>query len=245
MKRNILAYLSSLVSILAIIVLSPQAIADDLKGNTWLYTQTGQSMKSMTADKALQLLKEGNARFTKGQAKNRDLLKQAKLTSAKGQYPFALILSCMDSRGSPELIFDQGIGDVFSVRLAGNVLDEDQLGGMEYATKAVGSHLIVVMGHTSCGAVAGSCSGVEMGSLTQLLQKIQPAIEAVKTANKTPDLNCQDSKIVDAIAKQNVLNVMQDVKSKSKIISDLIDSGEVKIVGAMQDLKTGEVTFFE
>jgi carbonic anhydrase len=151
----------------------------------------------------------------------------------------------MDSRGSPELIFDQGIGDMFSTRLAGNVLDTDQLGGLEYATKAIGSHLIVVMGHTRCGAVAGACSSVKLGNLTQLLQKIQPAVENVKTSKNTSALNCQDTKIVDEIAKQNVLNVMHEIKDKSKIISDLIDSGEVKIVGGMHDLKTGEVTFFE
>lgn len=233
-----------LVLSLAIIASSTNAIADESKSDAWLYTQTSQTNKSMTADKGLQMLKDGNIRFLSGQSKGRDLLKQAKLTAAKGQYPFAIILSCMDSRGSPELIFDQGIGDVFSTRLAGNVLDADQLGGMEFATKVVGSHLIVVMGHTRCGAVAGSCGGVELGSLTQLLQKIQPAVDAVKKARNTDKLDCANTAIVDDIAKQNVLNVMQDIKNQSKIISDLVASGEVKIVGAMQDLRTGEVTFF-
>jgi carbonic anhydrase len=219
-------------------------MAEDLKGNDWLYTQTNQSNKSMTADKALQILKDGNTRFIHGKSKNRDLLKQAKLTGDKGQYPFAIVLSCMDSRGSPELIFDQGIGDIFSTRLAGNILDADQLGGLEYATKAVGSHLIVVMGHTSCGAVAGACSGVELGHLTQLLQKIQPAVQSVKKLQKTNHLNCDDDSTVDAIAKQNVLNVIEDIKQRSTIIKSLIDSGDVKIVGAMHNLKTGEVTFF-
>lgn len=220
-------------------------LAEDLKNDSWLYTQTSESQKSMTADKGLQLLKEGNARFVDGSIKNRNFLNQVKLTHSKGQYPFAVILSCMDSRGSSELIFDQGIGDVFSIRLAGNVLDADQLGGLEFATKAVGSHLIVVMGHTYCGAVAGACSGVKLGHLTQLLQKIQPAVDLVKQTKKNQPLNCQDNKIVDEIAKQNVLNVIQEVKKESKIISDLIATGDVKIVGAMHNLQTGEVVFFE
>lgn len=240
-----LPYPLSLFILIFFIFSNASSFADDLKGKTWLYTQTSQSQASMTADIALQKLKEGNTRFVKGQIKNRNLLKQAKLTSAKGQYPFAIILSCMDSRGSPELIFDQGLGDVFSTRLAGNVLDADQLGGIEYATNVVGSHLIVVMGHTSCGAVAGSCSGVEMGNLTQLLQKIQPAVDTVKKAKNTSALDCKDTNIINDIAKQNVLNVAREIKNQSKIVSSLIDSGEVKIVGAMHDLKTGEVTFFE
>jgi len=238
MQRKLLFTLLSSLSITFSAVIS----ADNLHGDTWLYTQTSASQTSMTADKALDILKSGNQRFISGASKQRDLLRQAKITS-KGQYPFAVVLSCMDSRGSPEIIFDQGIGDVFSVRVAGNVLDEDQLGGLEFATAAVGSHLIVVMGHTRCGAVAGACSGVELGSLTQLLQKIEPAVDAVKKAMKTTSMNCQDYKIVDEIAKQNVLNVVHDITTKSKIISDLVNSGKVKIVGAMQDLNTGKVTF--
>lgn len=225
-------------------IFTAPASAEELKAGAWLYTQTSETNKSMTADKGLEILKAGNSRFIAGDGKNRDLLKQAQLTAEKGQYPFAVILSCMDSRGSPELIFDQGIGDVFSVRLAGNVLDADQLGGLEYATKVIGSHLIVVMGHTRCGAVSGACSGAELGSLTQLLQKIQPAVDAVKKVKKTDKLDCSVTATVDDIAKQNVLNVMQEIKSKSKIISDLVASGDVKIVGAMQDLRTGAVTFF-
>jgi len=216
-----------------------------LAADTWFYTQTSESQKSMTADKGLQMLKDGNARFTSGKSKSRNLLQQAKLTSQLGQYPFAVVLSCMDARGGPEIIFDQGIGDIFSVRLAGNVLDQDQLGGLEFATKAVGTHLIVVMGHTRCGAVRGACSGVELGSLTQLLDKIKPAVDEVKQINKTNDLNCNDYHIVDQIAKLNVLHVMKQIKEESSIIKGLVDSGNVRIVGAMQDLKTGKVEFFE
>jgi carbonic anhydrase len=219
--------------------------ADDLHGDAWLYTQTSESQKSMTPDKALQMLKEGNSRFINGSTKSRNLLQQVRLTGKKGQYPFAIVLSCMDSRGSPELIFDQGIGDIFSIRLAGNVLDQDQLGGLEYATKAVGSHLIVVMGHTRCGAVAGACSNVELGNLTQLLQKIQPAVITVKRENSKKEFSCDDTNIVDQIAAQNVLNVIKEISEKSPVIRDLIASGKVRIVGAMQDLKTGAVKFDE
>jgi len=233
------------VSLFSVPFLTVNLWAENLKNDSWLYTQTSESQKSMTADKGLQILKEGNARFVNGTIKNRNFLNQVKLTHTKGQYPFAIILSCMDSRGSSELIFDQGIGDIFSIRVAGNVLDADQLGGLEFATKAVGSHLIVVMGHTSCGAVAGTCSGVKLGNLTQLLQKIQPALDVVKQTKKNQRLNCHDNKIIDEIAKQNVLMIVQKVKKESKVISDLIATGDVRVVGAMHNLQTGEVAFFE
>ncbi len=239
--KNIRLLLTLIISLLLI----SSSYAINLKGKTWLYTQTAQTQQSMSADKAFQKLKEGNARFVNGKTKYRDLLKQAKLTNKKGQYPFAIILSCMDSRGSPELIFDQGIGDVFSTRLAGNVLDIDQLGGLEYATKVVGSHLIVVMGHTRCGAVAGACAQVELGNLTQLLQKIQPAVSDVKKAKNATELDCQDINIINDIATQNVRHVMQEIRTKSEIINELINSGQVKMVGAMHDLETGKVTFFD
>lgn len=238
MKRTILFSL-----LISANMLFTNASADNLHGDTWLYTQTSESQKSMTADKALEMLKAGNTRFVNNTSKPRNFLQQARLTSKKGQYPFAVILSCMDSRGSPEIIFDQGIGDIFSVRLAGNVSDQDQLAGLEYATKIIGSHLIVVMGHTRCGAVAGACSNVEVGNLTQLLQKIEPAVTAVKRARNVKELNCQDYQIVDEIAKQNVLNVIQEIKEKSSIIRDLVKSGNIRIVGAIQDLSTGEVKF--
>jgi carbonic anhydrase len=223
--------LGALCALFVIFFPTANLLAENLKNDSWLYTQTSESQKSMTADKGLQILKEGNARFVNGSIKNRNFLNQVKLTHSKGQYPFAIILSCMDSRGSSELIFDQGIGDIFSIRVAGNVLDADQIGGLEFATKAVGSHLIVVMGHTSCGAVAGACSGVKLGNLTQLLQKIQPAVDVVKQTKKNQPLNCQDNKIIDEIAKQNALSVIQEVKKESKIISDLIASGDVRVVG--------------
>jgi carbonic anhydrase len=207
------------------------------------YTQSKESLKSMTPDTALTLLEEGNDRFVSGNMKNRNYLQQAKLTK-KGQHPFAFVLSCMDSRGSPELIFDQGIGDIFAGRVAGNVISADQLGGMEFATEVMGAHIIVVMGHTSCGAVRGACAHVELGNLTQLVDKISPAVNEVKQHEQVAALNCEDPKVVDAIAKQNVLNMMQAIPEKSPIIKKLIAQKQVVIVGAMHDLSTGKVTFF-
>lgn len=205
------------------------------------YTQSKESLKNLTPDMALELLKEGNQRFTAGKMKNRNYLQQVKLTSKK-QYPFAFILSCMDSRGSSELLFDQGIGDIFVGRVAGNVINDDMLGSMEFATQVMGSHLIVVMGHTSCGAMKGACEKVNMGNLTQLLNKISPAVNTVHHSHAKP-LNCEDAKIVDAIAQQNVLNMIQEIEKRSPLIKKSMDNKEVMIVGAMQDLKTGRISF--
>lgn len=247
MKKISLRYLQSIISALLIFIPSANSIAGDAEktnNSSWYYTQNSESLKAMTPELALKQLKEGNVRFVKGQMKKRNLLQQAKLTK-QGQYPFAVILSCMDSRGSPELIFDQGIGDIFSVRVAGNVVDDDQLGSMEFATKAVGSHIIVVMGHTRCGAMRGACSGVELGHLTQLLNKITPAANTVKQTLNVATLDCNDTKIVDDIAKQNVLDMIKEIKDNSPIISSLVDQKQVMIVGAMHDLQTGQVTFFQ
>lgn len=149
----------------------------------------------------------------------------------------------MDSRGSPEILFDQGIGDIFSGRVAGNVVNDDQLGGMEYATAVMGAHIIVVMGHTSCGAVKGACENVKLGNLTQLIHKISPATQAIKEETKTSSLNCEDKAIVDAISKQNVQNMVEAIPKKSSVIKKLIDEKQVMIIGAMHDLKTGKIIF--
>lgn len=235
MKRNFLK-----LFFLLSLVFTSQCFA--LKDASF-YTQSKESLKNLTPEMALVLLKEGNERFITGKMKNRNLLQQAKLTS-KGQYPFAFILSCMDSRGSSELLFDQGIGDIFVGRVAGNVVNDDMLGSMEFATQVMGSHLIVVMGHTSCGAMKGACSKVKMGNLTQLLNKVSPAVNTVQQS-QTQALNCEDAKTVDAIAQQNVLNMIQQIKEHSPLIQKSISNKEVMIVGAMQDLKTGKITFLQ
>jgi carbonic anhydrase len=212
--------------------------------NAWTYTQTSETLKAMTPQVALQRLQDGNNRLVSGKMKKRDLLQQAELTH-RSQFPFAFILSCVDSRVSPELIFNQGLGDVFSGRVAGNVVNEDQLGGMEFATNAVGSHIIVVMGHTSCGAVRGACGDVEMGNLTQLLNKIKPAVDTVKKNKGVDKLDCNDAQTIDAIAKQNVMNMMQEIKEHSPLVNDLVNQKQVMVIGAMHDLKTGRVSFFK
>lgn len=208
------------------------------------YHSTNEKFQNLTPNIALTHLIDGNARFVNNKPIQRNLLQQAKITSLKGQFPAAVILSCMDSRGSPELIFDQGLGDIFSVRVAGNVVDTDQLGGLEYATKLIGSKLIVVMGHTQCGAVKGACQNVKLGNLTELLDKIQLAVTKVKEASNG-NMDCNNYKTVDEIAKQNVLDMMLQIKEKSSTIHDQINNKQILLVGAMHDLNSGKVTFFD
>ncbi|SRR5579885_21653 len=241
MKNQLIAIL------LGSLILSPaasSASAAKEKTHTPVYLSTKETLQNITPVAELKRLKDGNARFVNNKPMQRNLLLQAKITSMKGQFPAAVILSCMDSRGSPELIFDQGLGDVFSVRVAGNVVDTDQIGGMEYATKAVGTKLIVVMGHTRCGAVKGACENVQLGNLTELLSKIQPAVTKVKEASNG-NIDCNNYKTVDDIAKQNVLDMIRQIDEKSSVIHDQINNKQVLIVGAMHDLHSGKVTFFD
>jgi len=199
-------------------------------------TQTQESLAAMTPEKALQLLKAGNQRFLEGKKADRDLLEQASQTS-QGQYPFAVVLGCIDSRVPPELVFDQGIGDIFSIRIAGNFANPDILGSMEFAGKVVGSKLFVVLGHTSCGAVKGAYDQVEMGHLTGLVEKIKPAVESVRDASgeETVDL--------DQVSQVNVKMTVENILNRSPILNELHEQGEIQIVGAMYDVESGAVTF--
>jgi carbonic anhydrase len=241
MKKRIICLTLSLLVTLP----SYSAIAaTNSKPHVAPYTATQETLNKLTPSQALQMLKDGNMRFINNKPINRNLIQQAKATSVHGQFPFAVILSCMDSRGSSEIILDQGIGDIFSIRVAGNVVDEDQLGSMEFATKAVGTKVVVVLGHTQCGAVAGACKGVQLGNLTSLLDKIQPAVQQVKDASKGT-VNCNDSNIVNTIAKQNVLDMIKEIKEKSPIIREQADNKQIIIVGGMHDLRTGRVLFFD
>lgn len=173
---------------------------------------------------------------------NRDLLEQANTTSA-GQFPFAAILSCIDSRTSAELIFDQGLGDIFSIRIAGNILNDDILASMEYSCKLSGSKLIVVLGHTKCGAISGACDHVELGHVTGLLNKIKPAILIEKETLE--ERNSTNKNFVKNVSKNNVLHVVHQVREQSPILCDMENAGQIKIVGGMYDLDNGQVTFFE
>ena len=205
-------------------------------------TQTKESQAMMTPAQALQMLKDGNERFVSGEFINRDARAQIKATSG-GQYPFATILSCQDSRTSNDLLFDLNNGDAFSLRLAGNVVNEDMLGGMEFGSKAAGAKLIAVIGHTKCGAIYGACDNVKMGNLTGLLDKVKPAIKDVSAAIQPRD--SKNPKFVDAVAAANVRYQMKRVREKSPILREMIDKGEVGLVGGLYDISTGEVTFFD
>lgn len=203
---------------------------------------TQETQASLTPEKALQILKEGNFRFVNNLKTNRNLLEQAGYT-AEGQFPFAVILSCIDSRTSAELIFDQGLGDVFSVRIAGNIINEDILGSMEFACKVAGSKIIVVLGHTRCGAVKGACDHVEMGNLTALLSKIQPAVYDEKT--ETGDRSSSNSEFVEKVSIINIKRTVQGIMQRSPILKEMIESGAIGIIGGTHDLESGQVTFFE
>jgi carbonic anhydrase len=207
-----------------------------------MHTHSKESQSNLTPDVALEYLKEGNNRFVNNLKTNRNLLQQVNDTS-KGQFPFATILSCMDSRTSAELIFDQGLGDIFSIRIAGNIVNTDILGSMEFATKVVGTKIIVVLGHTKCGAIVGACNHVEMGNLTQVLYKIQPAIDEEKTV--TQDRNGSNSVFVNRVTKLNVLLTIERLRKESPIIAGLEKEGAIKIIGGVYNVDTGKVTFYK
>jgi carbonic anhydrase len=205
---------------------------------------TRETQATMTPQKSLQYLKEGNQRFQNNLKANRNLLEQVNDTS-DGQFPFATILSCIDSRVSAELVFDQGLGDIFSVRIAGNFVNEDILGSMEFACKLAGTKLIVVLGHTACGAVKGACDDAKMGNLTKLISKIKPAVNAVSEP-KDPSLrNSQNSDFVDTVSKKNVQLTIDRIHAESPILTEMEKNGEIKIIGAMYDINSGAVDFFE
>ena len=203
---------------------------------------TRETQATMTPQKSLQYLKEGNLRFQNNLKANRNLLEQVNDTSY-GQFPFATILSCIDSRVSAELVFDQGLGDIFSVRIAGNFVNEDILGSMEFACKLAGTKLIVVLGHTACGAVKGACDDAKMGNLTKLIEKITPAVNAVSEPKDVSLRNSKNAEFVDTVAEKNVQLTIDRIHAESPILSEMEKNGEIMIVGAMYDINTGEVKF--
>ncbi len=204
---------------------------------------TKETQATMTPQKAIQFLKEGNERFQNNLKANRNLLQQVNETS-DGQFPFATILSCIDSRVSAELVFDQGLGDIFSVRIAGNFVNEDILGSMEFACKLAGTKLIVVLGHTSCGAVKGACDDAKLGNLTKLIEKIKPAVDAVPEPKDASLRNSSNLDFVDTVAAKNVHLTIDRIHAESPILTEMEKKGEIMIVGAMYDINSGEVTFY-
>lgn len=205
-------------------------------------THTRESQQSLTPAEALQYLKEGNERFCANLKANRNLLQQVNDTR-DGQFPFAAILSCIDSRTSAELIFDQGLGDVFSVRIAGNFVNDDILGSLEFACRVAGSKLVVVLGHTNCGAIKGACDGVELGHLTTMLSKIRPAVAMVKEPKDPGQRNSRNDSFVQAVADANVTMAVRQIRERSQVLREMIDQGSIMLVGGMYDLTSGKVDF--
>jgi carbonic anhydrase len=205
-------------------------------------TLTKEMQVKLTPLGALNLLKEGNKRFVNNLKINRNLLQQVNDT-ADGQYPFAFILSCIDSRTSAELIFDQGLGDIFSCRIAGNILNDDIVGSMEFACKIAGSKIVIVLGHTKCGAVKGACDDVKLGNLTGLLQKLKPAVKAA--AESRQERSFDIAALVEDAARFNVMQTINEIPDRSPILSDLIEEGKIILVGAMYNVETGLVEFYE
>lgn len=205
---------------------------------------TKETQATITPEKSLQFLKEGNLRFQKNLKEQQDLLKQVNHL-CKGQFPFVTILSCIDSRVPAELIFDQALGDIFSIRVAGNFVNEDVLGSMEFGAKLAGAKLIVVLGHTSCGAVSGACDNVELGNLTALLDKIKPAVKAVKEPTDQAIRNSKNTDFVNRVSEKNVTLTLENVRKGSPILREMEEADQIKIVGAMYDISTGGVRFFE
>jgi carbonic anhydrase len=204
--------------------------------------QTKASQDATSPAKALELLKEGNQRFTAKQQVERDLNLQVEQTST-GQFPFATVLSCIDSRVPAELVFDQGIGDIFSVRIAGNFVNSDILGSMEFASKLAGTKLILVLGHTACGAVKGACDHAELGNLTGMLDKIAPAVEAVTEPAAAADRTSANIDFVNAVGAKNVTLTIERIREESPVLAEMEQAGEIQIVGGMYDIATGQVNF--
>ena len=204
--------------------------------------QTKASQDAITPAKALELLKEGNQRFSAKQQVERDLNLQVEQTST-GQFPFATVLSCIDSRVPAELVFDQGIGDIFSVRIAGNFVNADILGSMEFASKLAGTKLILVLGHTACGAVKGACDHAELGNLTGMLDNIAPAVDAIVEPTAAAERTSANIDFVNAVGTKNVELTIDRIRKESPVLAEMEQAGEIQIVGGMYDIATGKVNF--
>jgi carbonic anhydrase len=203
-------------------------------------TQTKETQAATTPEKALQMLKDGNARFVQGKMLERNYMQQVKATG-DGQFPFAAVVGCIDSRASNELIFDQGIGDIFSARVAGNFINDDMLGSLEFACAAAGAKLILVVGHSECGAIKGACDDVVLGNLTQTLANLKPAVAAV--SGHQSDRSSGNAAFVQAVADKNVVLTLERIRERSAILRGMADNGDIGLAGAMYDVHTGQVTF--
>lgn len=205
-------------------------------------TLTRELRDALTPQMAVDVLRKGNERFVNNLKANRNLLQQVNETS-DGQHPLAIVLSCIDSRTSAELIFDQGLGDIFSCRVAGNVLNDDILGSMEFACKVAGAKAVVVLGHSRCGAIKGACDGVRLGNLTTLLQKIEEAV-ALETETVT-DRTSGNTAFVERVAERNVMLVKGQIMARSPLLAEMVGRSEIAIVGGMYDVESGAVSFYD
>lgn len=203
-------------------------------------TLSKKQRDAMTPDQIINVMKQGNERFRKGKSHAHNYLTEQRQVSAEGQYPAAVILSCIDSRAPAETLMDLGIGDVFNARIAGNIANDDLLGSMEFATKVAGAKVILVMGHTKCGAVKGTIDNAELGHLTGLLAKIRPAVGATTYEG---DRSAKNMAFVDAVARKNVELAVADIQKNSPVLAELVASGQLKIVGSMYDIETGKLDF--
>ena len=214
-----------------------------VRAGTFCETQDAKECQdAVTPQLVLEHLKQGNARFSSGAGTRRDYLQQVKATAA-AQYPLASVVSCIDSRVPAEIVFDQGIGDLFNARVAGNIVNEDILGSLEFASKVAGSKLIVVLGHTSCGAIKGACDDAKLGNLTALIAKIKPAVDAVPKDGT--DRSSKSNEFVERVAEENVRLTVEAIRAQSPLLKEMEDRGEIKIVGAMYDVKTGKVAWYD
>ena len=208
-----------------------------------MHVHTHETRENLSPVDALEILREGNGRFRANLKANRNLLQQVNETTA-GQWPFAVVLSCIDSRTSAELIFDQGLGDIFSIRIAGNFLNDDILGSMEFSCAVAGAKLIVVLGHSHCGAIKGACDHVELGLLTGMLQNIQPAVDAISIPAEMDQRTSANGDFVDAVARENVRRGVDGIVKRSDVLREMRDSGKINVVGGMYDISNGAVEFF-
>lgn len=204
-------------------------------------TQTKKSQADISPDRALEILLAGHQRFLKGEPFSRDLMQQVEETQ-DGQWPFAAILGCIDSRVSPEVLFDQGIGDIFSVRVAGNVVNEDVLGSLEFACKVAGSKLVMVVGHTRCGAVMGACDKVDIGHVAKLVEKIAPSVDAVEEPTDPAERNSKNRDFVQRVAVANALRSVEEIRERSAILREMEAEGAIKMVASMYDVQSGELS---
>jgi len=239
-----------IVALVVLTLIAGPALAADVSGaqkvvkaGTFCATQDAKACQdAVTSQMVLERFKQGNARFASGNGTRRDYLKQVKATAA-GQYPLASVVSCIDSRAPAEIVFDQGIGDLFNARVAGNIVNEDILGSLEFASKVAGAKLIVVLGHSSCGAIKGACDDAKLGNLTGLLAKIKPAVSKIPDDGK--DRSSKNYPFVQKVADENVRLTVAAIRAKSPVLKEMEDKGEIKIVGAMYDVATGKVEWYD